>query len=240
MVLPAAPVAPRRPAHRYLRAPVPLYFPVEERVPETALHRMLVDRLFESVRRELGKTALISCDQFMYWDPTDPRLCLAPDLAVRLGGPPLLLDTWKIWEHGAPHLAVEIVSDSDASERNVEQKLARYRQTGVPELVCFDRNERTQPLRIWDLVAGDLVERDSADAEFKRCDALGLYWHLPFDADERCPTLRLARDRDGGGLLLTDAEGEAVERAAKEAALAAKEAALARVAELEAELARNR
>jgi Uma2 family endonuclease len=232
MVLPAFPAAPRRTEHRYLRTPVPLHFPVEERVPESLVHRLLVDRLFEIVRRELGNTALISCDQFMYRDPTDPRQCLAPDLAVRLGAPPLLLDTWKIWEHGAPHLAVEIVSDSDASERNVEQKLARYRQTGVPELVRFDRSEQARPLRIWDLVAGDLVERDSADPEFKRCDALGLYWHLPLDPDDGCPTLRLARDRDGGGLLLTGTEGEAVERAAKEAALA-------RVAELEAELART-
>jgi Uma2 family endonuclease len=228
MVLPALPAAPHRPAHRYVRTPVPLHFPVEEQVPESALHRLLVNRLFEIVRRELGDRALISCDQFLYWDPTDPRRCLAPDLAVRLGAQPLLLDTWKIWEHGAPHLAVEIVSDSDASERNVEQKLARYRQTGIAELARFDPTEPSAPPRFWDLVEGDLVERDTTDPEFLRCDALGLFWCTVPD-----PTLglsyRLSRDPSGQNLLPTP----------EEAARAETKAALARVNELEAELARK-
>jgi hypothetical protein len=220
---------PRRPERRYVRPPVPLYFPVEEEVPESKLHRLLMSRLWDSVEREFGDQALISCDQFLYWDATDPKKCLAPDVAIRVGAKNFVLDTWKTWELGAPHVGVEIVSDTDASEKVVETKLARYRQAGIGELVRFDPAEPADPLRLWDLIDGDLVERDGSDPGFAVCDALGMYWCLHHEPLLGL-TLRLARDRAGTELLLTHAEAER----------AAKETALARVAELEAELARKR
>jgi hypothetical protein len=226
---------PRRPERRYVRPPVPLFFPVEEEVPESKLHRLLMSRLWDSVERELGDHALIASDQFLYWDATDPKKCLAPDVAIRVGARNFVLDTWKTWELGAPHVGVEIVSDTDASEKVVETKLARYRQAGIGELVRFDPTE-PDPLRIWDWIEGDMVERDPTDPAFAACDALGLYWCLRQEPQLGL-TLRLARDRAGADLLLTSAEAE---RAAKEAERAAKDAALARVAELEAELARRR
>ncbi|HTQ06304.1 MAG TPA: Uma2 family endonuclease [Polyangiaceae bacterium] len=210
----------KRVERRYLREPVRLHFPVEEEVPESKVHRLIVNRLLEIVERLLERSALVSCDQFMYWDPSDPGKRLAPDLAVRLGAPAVVLQSWKIWELGAPHLAVEVVSNTDASDRNVDDKLARYRHTGVLELARFDPSERE--LRFWDRIDGDLVERDPSDPEARRCDALGLYWCVIEDA-ALGPTLRLARFPDGRELVLTEAE-----------------AALARVAELEAELARRR
>jgi hypothetical protein len=77
-------------------------------------------------------------------------------------------------------------------------------------------------LRLWDILEGDLVERDPTDREARRCDALGLYWCV-VEHPRLGPTLRLARDLEGQDVLPTP-----------------EEAALARVAELEAELARRR
>jgi Uma2 family endonuclease len=232
----STPIAGTRAARRYLRAPAPLHFPVEERVPETTRHLDRKCLLLASVRLAFGPNALVSSDQFLYWDPTNPKRCLAPDLAVRVGSPAERLDSWKTWQHGAPHVGVEIVSDYDASEKRLGEKLERYRQAGVAEVVRFDPTEPGGTLQIWDLVDGDLVERDPSDPEAWRCDALGLYWCIREDP-EILLTLRLARNREGTELLLTPEEAE---RSAKEAERSAKEAALDRIAELEAELARRR
>jgi Uma2 family endonuclease len=119
-------------------------------------------------------------------------------------------------------VGVEIVSDSDASERAVGDKLERYRQAGVGEVVRFDPEDPAKPLRLWDLFDGDLVERDPSGPEALRCDALSLYWCVRPD-EKLGPTLRLARDPAGSDLVLTQ-----------------EEAALARVAELEVALATKR
>jgi len=247
MTVPSLP-APHRVARRYLREPVPLHFPVGATVPESRWHRLLITWLCDSIELELGDTVLLASDQFLYWDPTDPKKCLAPDIALRLGGPPLILKSWKTWEHGAPHLGVEIVSDSDASEQNVEQMLERYRRAAIAEVVRFDPEAtKLEPLlRLWDLIEGDLVERDPTDPEFARCDALNLFWCTPADP-EHGPTLRLARDALGTELLPTSREVALRERTLRlgpEGARAdeqlAREATRARIASLEARLARKR
>jgi hypothetical protein len=234
---------------RYLRPPAPLHFPEQETVPENQGHRLRVNALWESAARELGDAALVACDQFLYWDPTNPKKCLAPDLAVRVCTSNVHsseLRAWKTWELGAPHVGVEIVSDWDRSQGTLAQKLERYRQAGIAEVVRFDDEDSERPLRLWDLLDGDLVERDISAPDARFCDALGLYWCIVSDP-VLGPCLRLARDPDGLTLLPTPAEERDTERAAKEAAVAAKEAAvaakeaaLARVAELEAELERRR
>jgi Uma2 family endonuclease len=77
-----------------------------------------------------------------------------------MGGPSSLPPSFKTWEHGAPHLAVEIVSSSDGRDRDREAKLERYRHSGIGEVVFFDPDDDQRPLRIWDLVEWDLAERD--------------------------------------------------------------------------------
>ena len=219
-----------------MRSPVPLHFPEEEQVPEGTLHFELLVTLWDSVKHALGDGALVSADQFLYFDPTDPKRCLAPDLAVRIGQAPLLVPTWKTWELGAPHVGVEIVSDWDKASSTTEQKLERYREAGILEVVRFDPKGKEPRLRLWDLFDGDLVERDLSDPEARRCDALGAYWCI-VEVPELGSTLRVSRDPDGRSILPTPAEAE---RAEKEAERAEKEAALARIAALEAELARKR
>jgi Uma2 family endonuclease len=235
VVLPLPTPSRPRAARRYLRPPVPLFFPVEERVPESRWHRISTERLAQSIEHELARQVLVSCDQFLHWDPTNPKRCLAPDVALRLGAPAELLLTWKTWERGAPHVGVEVVSPSDAPVLRLDEELERYRQAGVAEVVRYDHAARERAIRIWDLVDGDLVERDLTDPEGLRCDALGFYWFV-YPDPELGPTLRLARDREGKELVMTAAEAERVEADAERAA---KEALLVRVAELEAELARK-
>jgi hypothetical protein len=226
MVLPLPLDEPARPPHRYVRTPVPLHFPEEECLSDSDEHFERRVLLWESARLAFGDRALVSSDQFVYFDPTNPERCLSPDLGVRLGTPGRRIRTWKTWEWGPPQVGVEIVSPSDTPRRAALQKLERYRQAGILEVVRFEPERPEHPLHIWDLVDGDLVERDPRDAETHRCDALHLYWCVR-EQPGLGLTLRLARDRDGRELLLTPTEAER----------AAKEAALARVAELERQLA---
>jgi hypothetical protein len=225
-------------ARRYLRPPVPRHFPVEEQMPETRRHVEARTALFLTIQREFGDRAVVGTEQFVYWDPSDPGQCCAPDLMVRVGEPDAPFDSWKVWERGAPHVAVEIISASDAGDRPWESKLDRYRRLGVRELVRFDADDAAQPLRIWDHVEGDLVERDSAERDFARCDALESYWCVGTGRHgER--TLRLAHDAAGTDLYPT--WQEALEREAEgsrhetEARLRAEQ----RVRELEAELSKR-
>ncbi len=237
---------------RYVREPRPLVFPVTQQVPETRRHYGLRTALFQILEAAFGDRATLGCDQFVYWNPTDPKACCAPDVMLRVGEPDALFDCWKIWERGAPHVAFEIVSKSDAEEWSWEKKLERYRQTGIPELVRFDADDAENPLRIWDLFDGDLVEREPAAPDFSKCRALGVHYHVRSDPKLGL-MLGLAHDAAGADPFLTpdEARERAVfatreaEAATREAEAATREAeaargrAEARVRELEAELARR-
>jgi hypothetical protein len=150
---------------------------------------------------------------------------------VRLGERDAPFDSWKVWERGAPHLCVEVVSVYDRVEGPWSKRLERYRKVGVRELVSFDDEEAEQPLRIWDFVEGDLVERDPMAPGFRFCTVLGGYWIVRADP-ELGSTLRLARDEQGNELYPTHEEARVT--AENEC-----QAAEARIRELEAELARR-
>jgi len=225
MVVVASKLSQGAPERRYLRAPIPVHFPESESVPGTGVHLRLRTALWSMLRVALGHRAMVGSDQFLYWDPTDPRQCLAPDVLVWLGAPDRPFSSWKVWERGAPHLAVEVVSDSDARDRPWERKLEAYRRSGVVELVRFDAEDAQSPLRLWDRLEGDLVEREVSKSELAYSDVLGLFW-LVEPTPELGSMLRLSRDSAGLERLLTDEE--------------ARHAAEARVRDLEAELARRR
>jgi Uma2 family endonuclease len=235
---------------------------VEATVPEHKRHLELRTLLYR-VLGTLGGEHTIGSEQFVYWDPTDPSRCLAPDAFVRLGVPDSIFGSWKTWERGALDVAVEIVSDSDASSHSWEAKLQRYQELGIRELVRFDPDEASErQVRLWDQVGGELVERtDKTDKRERHlCRGLSLYW-VVVPARGLPAVLRLARDAEGRDLVLTPEEAadrareaadrarEAADRArevearAREAAdraceveARAREAAEKRVAELEAQL----
>lgn len=107
---------------------------------------------------------------------TNPRRCLAPDVFVKLGVDSSLFGTWKSWLHGAPDLAVEIVSPSGGEDLEWDEKLARYGELGVAELVRFDPEVAAGGrLRVWDRMEEDLVEREVL-GDTTPCLVLGWTW----------------------------------------------------------------
>ena len=208
------------------RQPAALHFPVAAEVPETKRHLELRTLLY-LVLRTMADEHAIGCDQFVYWDPTDPSRCLAPDAFVRLGVPDSIFTSWKTWERGVPDIAVGIASDSDASELAWDVKLRRYQELGVRELVRFDPDEAPErQVRIWAWVGGELVERtDKQDRHL--CRGLSLHW-VVVPARGFPAALRLARDAEGCDLVLTPEEREARARKAAEQRVAELEAALRR------------
>ena len=211
-------------ALRYRRATTPLSFPERQLMPEGKTHLTLRTFPYQLLRFALGPSHSVGSEQFVYWNAADPRRCLAPDAFVKLHVPDAQFGTWKTWERGAPDLAVEIVSPSEGDGIDWEEKLARYFECGVQELVRFDPEAPAgERLRVWDRVDGDLVERTVEDSRTP-CLTLDLEWVIG-QVDVEPVGLRLA---DAAGALVLDA---------REAETKAREAAEARVRELEAVLA---
>lgn len=114
--------------------PRPLHFPVEEKVPESAIHLQLRTFLFLLLEYVLEGRAVVGSDHFVYFDASDPRRCVAPDVFVRWGSEPSgePVTSWKIWERGVPELCVEI--DSEGDEPTWSRRLAHYRALGTRRL----------------------------------------------------------------------------------------------------------
>jgi Uma2 family endonuclease len=189
---------------RYVRAPVPVFFPEFELVPESKRHLEQRTLLYQILKLAFAERAAIGCDQFVYWDPTDPRQCLAPDAFVRLGVRDDQFRSWKVWERGAPEVAVEIISSIDERDRNWEQKLESYRRLGVRELVRFDPESEPASLRIWDAIDEDLVEREGVGRVASSRYLPGAW--VVIDDAEQGSLLRLSQDSEGQDFYPTPAE----------------------------------
>jgi len=226
---------------RYVRAPEPLHFPEEAFLPESYVHLLLRTFLFDLLQFTLGNGHTVNSEQFVYWNPRFPKRCLAPDICVHLNQPQSAAGTWKTWERGGPpEFAIEIISPRDAPDLDWDDKLHRYHELGVQELVSYDpEGPRGSRLRVWDRVEGDLLERQ-IEGETTHCATLRLLWAVrPI---KKWPEALRLLDA-AGNLVLNEAETEARAREAETRALEtetrAREAAEARVRELEEELRRR-
>lgn len=222
------------PRAQYLRKPEPVVFPVEAEVPESRRHLELRTALYLILKYALRNQGTVGSDQFVYWDPTNPRACLAPDAFFKLGVADVDFESWKVWERGAPDVAVEIASRSDEADEDWEEKLARYRKVGLKELVRFDRLTSEPRLRVWNRVDGDLVERKVED-ESAASAVIPYFWVVVTGIDGAA--LRLAEDAKGERLAPTP--DERAEREAKHAELETRRAeqAEAELKKVRAELA---
>jgi hypothetical protein len=109
----------------------------------------------------------------------------------------------------------------------------------VQELVRFDPDAPSgDRLRVWDRIAGDLVERE-VEGESTSCAALSLTWVVRPDPDLGA-MLRLARDVQGGELLPTLAEAKEAEGRMRVEETERRRDAEQRIRELEEELRRLR
>jgi Uma2 family endonuclease len=214
------------PPRRYLRPVEPLVFPAvdAEEMGETTRHLALRTALWQALQLGFAERLATGSDQFVYYNGSEPTACCAPDVFVCLGKAQTAFETWKTWEQGTPELAIEIVSATDARDSAWNEKLARYRELGNRELGRFDPDDARHPLRIWDRVQDDLVERDPTDPLFSRCDTLDAFFCIRNDARYGL-WLYLAHDREGRDPYPSEAE--------------ARELAEAEVRRLEAELAKR-
>ena len=190
---------------------------------QTSSHLNLCAALREMLLRVVGPSSTVGTDHFVYWDAANATTKCAPDAFVKLGVPHAPIDSWKTWETGTPELCIEIVSPIDAEVLTRDEKLERFHAMGVREVVFFDRMAAPGTrLRMWDRVDGDLVER-VVHGDCSPCLTLGLVFQVD------------AVDDEPVGLRLTGASGARIPTNRE-----AQRTAEARVAELEAELARAR
>jgi Uma2 family endonuclease len=251
---------------RYVRPVRPVEFPStdpEWDMSEGTRHARLCEIIYKLLRTAAGPEACVGADQFVYFDPVNPKRKCAPDAFLKLERAQCEFPSWKTWEMGVPNLCVEILSPSDTEEKlTLEQKLQRFCDMGVAEVLFYNVDEAPGArLRAWDRVRGDWLER-IVEGDATPCRTLGLWFVIAPCAEENQDlALRLAQDKDGRELVPTLAERQALElaqvqesreqerlakeqerlekeqeRLAKEQAMAAEQAALARVAELEARL----
>ena len=210
-------------------------------MPESSRHGLLCDLVRQILQQALGREHSIGKDNFVYFDATRPRRCLAPDGFVKLDFPRDVFPTWKTWERGVPELCVEILSPSDTKEKlSFPEKLRRYRAMGTRELVAFNVDARAgSRLRAWDRIEDDLVER-VVEGETTPCLTLGAHWVLAPGGEDLPVALRLAKDASGSELLLTPEEAEHEARIEAESAAAAAQTAeeAERAARIDAETAR--
>jgi hypothetical protein len=214
----------------HLRAPQPIVFPEEEEMPEGYAHVVVRMFLFQLLQFMLGAAHSVGTDQFVYWNAREPRRCLAPDVFVRLGVPQTSFGSWKTWERGGPpDLAVEVISPSEGDGIPWEEKLGRYHELGVRELVRFDPEASVGTrLRAWDRLRDDLVERRVSE-DSTPCIVLGIAWRV-------CPV-----EDQAVGLRLVDEAGNVVETRLEAERRARREDAAAhaaQVSELEDEIRR--
>jgi Uma2 family endonuclease len=225
----------------YMRAPTPIHFPseepLEEQVGETKRHLETRTALYLLLKDALSD-ATVGSEQFVYYDAGDPRRNLAPDVFVKLGARVDSFDTWKVWQRGAPDLAVEIVSAHDHRDATWDEKMERYQASGIAEVVRFDPDDDEQTVRIWDRVDDELLERAPESGDLRACLALGLWWVVV--PSRFGPMLRLARDRAGTDLLPTPDEERTRAKHAAALAEGKLQAAEDEIARLRAELLRAR
>jgi hypothetical protein len=197
--------------YEYERPALPIVFPEEEVMPESKRHLELRTLLFAFLKRAFGDRAAIGSEQFVYFHAADPRRCVAPDAFVRLGAVDDLFATWKTWERGAPHVAIEILSEN---ERPWAEKLADYHALGVRELVRFDADAPSgKRLRVWDRLDEDLVPRLIVGDRAVSRVLDGTWCVAPADGLE----VALRLEDTHGVLLPTATEAETAERERAEA-----------------------
>ncbi|MBX3205860.1 MAG: Uma2 family endonuclease [Labilithrix sp.] len=216
-------------------------------MPQSRRHHHLCQALYEILRAVVDPAEdTVGADQFVYFNANRPQRCLAPDVFVKRGVADEDFNSWKTWKKGAPEVAFEVLSPSDSYERwTLDEKIERYHELGVRELVVFNVDaELGERLRVWDRIEGDFVERLVED-ERTWCAVLGVQLVVaPVSVIqegmryEAC--LRVARDDAAMDLIPTREEARiAADRERRTEADARKDAE-ARVAALEAELARLR
>jgi Uma2 family endonuclease len=208
-------------------------------VPESVPHRSIVEllaALLSAWAARTGRDAFVARNLAFRWDEQRPRIGVDPDVCLIEPSPPEAetLQSLLLWKpgHHAPRLAIEVVSRNHPY-KDYDVVPDKYAASGVGELWVFDAEligprKRGGPhrLQLWTRSPDSSFVRRYAGAGPMLSPALNA-WVFAQNEGRR---LRIADDEQCDSLWLTSEEAERVE----------KQAALARVAELEAELARTK
>ena len=218
-----------------------------EDVPDHPLHDAIIALLVLVLQyRYRHQDAFVARNLGCRWNPDNARVGVDPDVVLIEPAPPKDISTLRVWlpDHAPPRLAIEVVSETNATKDYVEgpQRMARL---GAEELWIFDPKLHGPALddlggpfllQIWRrAVAGNAMERIYAGDAPAHSPALDA-WLIAVDM-EKGKHLRLADDADGMQLWPTQAE--AAEARADAAEYRARQEAEAREA-LEAEVQRLR
>lgn len=214
----------------------PTFYPIEEKVGQDSLQVQILEQLrplIERWYRILGKPTFVGADQFIYYKQFHPECVVAPDVYVLPGVKPgRRIKSWKVWETNiVPSFALEVVASKDPY-KDYHEVITRYAALGVAELVIFDPDyqldeDRVRWQRYRTLKRRGFVQVEVSNGDRVKSHVLGCF--LRAVGEEEATRLRLGRGRAGDDFVPTE----------EEEAVAAKDAALARVAELEAQLARR-
>ena len=220
-----------------------VYYPEGPKVPEGDMQMRRRIELAVALRSWMSEhrpDAWVCCDINIYYREGNPRIVVAPDIAVAFGADRAAVEnkpTYKVWEAGAvPSFALEIASHT-TYKRDLHEKPASFADLGVTEYWRFDPTGG-------DLLGTPLAGEHRRDghwqsipviAETPGTDGVLLRGHseaLGLDLCWAPPKLRLYHPATA--TWLRDHEDEA---AARQAAEARAEAAVARAEAVEAELA---
>ena len=211
-----------------------LHFPASAQVPETQLHLDLRTLLYQLLSSYLGHGYTVGSDQFVYLDASDPGRCVAPDVYVKHAPRGEPIKSWKVWERGAPDVAVEVISDTDSKPGPWGEKFAVYQALGVQELVAVDLLTPEPRLRVWNRVGEVLTER-LVQGTCAESLILGLHWVIaPVDSLPRA--LRIATQVEPLVLVPTELERAQAEAERAQAEAERADQLEARVRQLEAQL----
>jgi Uma2 family endonuclease len=212
-----------RPSHAQVDTTI---YPVEEKVGEELLQRLIVELLRPLIERWLkarGIKGLTGADQFIYFRRGDTRARVAPDVFILPGvRPGRRIRSWKTWDEGiVPSFALEVVSTEVDKDYIDGPRL--YRELGVQELIVFDPDFEEERDRFRFQVFRQVGKRGLArvivtDEDRVASKVLGC--HVRAIGTGEDTRLRLAVGGAGEKLFPTEAE---LERAEKERERAEKE-----------------
>lgn len=217
----------------------------EETVPESRPHDLTLDllkALLSAWAARTGRNAQVGRNLAVRWNEENPRIGTDPDIYVVEPPPPEgdQVESLRLWVpgHHPLLLAIEVVSPNNAL-KDYAQAPDKHAVAGTRELWVFDpdlRGPRAHGgpvrLQIWSRRPDDSFERSYAGDGPAFSPVLGA-WLFPTGDGQ---VFRIADDPGGDQRWLTALEQAEIR---SEQERQAKEAALARVAELEAALARR-
>ncbi|WP_420619400.1 Uma2 family endonuclease [Candidatus Poriferisocius sp.] len=121
-----------------------VYYPEGPRVPEGDMQTRRRMELVVALRGWLAEhhpDAWVCSDINIYYQQGDPRIVVAPDVAVAFGVNTAAVEnksTYKVWEAGAvPAFALEIASHT-TYKKDLHEKPARFADLGVAEYWRLD------------------------------------------------------------------------------------------------------